>query len=64
MDPLRYLRDHRRRLVQSHDLARAFATYLTTMAELLDAVGRELADERWHSVASILDGAAIRLREL
>jgi len=51
-------------LISPHRLANAFATHLAAMAEMLDALGRELSDTRWHDVASALDAAAVRLREL
>jgi len=60
----RFLRDHRARLLQPHRIGLVFAAQLAAMAELLDALGRELDDARWHTVASILDGAATKLREL
>lgn len=60
----RFLRDHRRRLVRPHKLALAFADWLTEIAALLDALGREMADKEWSQVAHELAHLTIKLRAI
>lgn len=58
------LRDRRFRLLSPHRLAGVFSSWLVEVASLFDALGVSTGDQRWHSVATSLDKAAVELRAL
>lgn len=61
---LRFLRNHRNAIIQPNRVALPMAIWLDSFAELLRAVGREVVEERWAQVATVLDRAAKELRKL
>lgn len=60
----RFLRDHRNRIVSAARVGGELAASLSSLAQLLDALGRFFSDDRWHQLATALDQAAVRCREV
>ncbi len=61
---VKFLRNHRHRILMPHKLLGGLTAHVRDVAELADALGRQLGDERWTAAANVLWKFYAELRAL